>query len=235
MADAGTTAAKCTKCTKSELDPGVNLKHCAKCHTTPYCSRECQKADWKGHKKICASNAASTTLGAGGSRPKGLTVNIDNPFHRLHAKTRMHDRPEQDVFKLLIDTYRFRVEDNYNLEGDAAEDSIHGGAADGRHGLRQFLRLAESRHGLLPAWWSEEKAVQCEALGLEDGWSSLAKALVKSDIIKHYANPVMPMQLRLFGEQVYGRGPGGQAGATVIQMQMMAERGEGHSSVIGLH
>lgn len=29
------------------------LKQCAKCNATPYCSRDCQKADWKTHKKIC--------------------------------------------------------------------------------------------------------------------------------------------------------------------------------------
>jgi splicing suppressor protein 51 len=53
----------------------------------------------------------------------------------------------------------------------------------------------------------------------------LACAVEKSDIVEKYGNPLMPMQLRMFAEQVYGRGPGGQSGAGMIQMQMMAENG----------
>jgi mitochondrial splicing suppressor protein 51 len=60
---------------------------------------------------------------------------------------------------------------------------------------------------------------------MNDGWSSLASAIENSDIIEHYGNPNMPMQLRILGEQVYGRGPGGQSGASMLQVQMMAERG----------
>lgn len=169
-----------------------------------------------------------------GQRPKGLSVAIDKPFHRLDAQTWLHDRPEQDVFTLLIDTYRFRMEDNYNLEGDGDVDSIYGGARDGREGFRRFLRLAEGKRGLLPSWWSQEKAAECEALGMNDGWSSLASAIEKSDVIEHYGNPNMPMQLRMFGEQVYGRGPGGQSGAAMRQIQMMAENGEIHTGQLDM-
>lgn len=34
---------------------------------------------------------------------------------------------------------------------------------------------------------------------MSDGWSSLASLIEKSDIIEHYGNPVMPMQLRTLG------------------------------------
>ncbi|KAL7903772.1 hypothetical protein GGI35DRAFT_465243 [Trichoderma velutinum] len=40
----------CNWCTKGP--PEVTLKRCAKCSATPYCSRECQKNDWKAHNKI---------------------------------------------------------------------------------------------------------------------------------------------------------------------------------------
>jgi len=232
------TTPKCANCAKTKSDSGLNLKSCAKCQTTKYCSRECQKADWKKHKKVCASNTASmhgasnipppgsTATGSSARPSKGLSVAINMPFHRLDAETWLHDIPEQDVYKLLIDTYRFRMEDNYNLEGDADTDGIYGGARDGRPGFRRFLRLAEGRRSLLPSWWSQEKAAECEAVGMGNGWSSLATAVKKGDLIEHYGNPNMPMQLRMFGEQVYGRGPGGQSGAFIRKIQMQTETGD---------
>ena len=248
MASANTSTAQCANCLKTKSDLGINLKNCAKCQTTNYCSRECQKADWKQHKKVCASNAASASSTSAGSRanhssststraeqpPKGLSVAVDKPFHRLDAQTWLHDRPQEDVYKLLIDTYRFRMEDDYNLEGDVDDDSIYGGAPDSREGFRRFLRLAESKPGLLPSWWSQVKAAQCEAVGMKGGWSSLSSAIEKSDVTEHYGNPNMPMQLRMFGEQVYGRGPGGQSGAAMRQIQMMAESGERHTSLLNM-
>lgn len=246
MADANATALKCANCAKTESDSGINLKRCAKCQTY-YCSRECQKADWKEHKKVCGINATPasasnsphtnsplSTSASAGQPLKGLSVTIDKPFHRLNAKTWLHDRPEQDVYKILIDTYRLRMEDNYNLEGISDADSIYGGARDGRQGFNRFLRLAESRRKLLPPWWSQEKAAECEAVGMNDGWSSLASKIKKSDIIEHYGNPNAPMQLRLFGEQVYGRGPGGQNGASIIKVQMMAESGDLHTTQLDM-
>ncbi len=244
MADANTAAPTCACCAKTGSNPDTNLKRCAKCQTTHYCSRECQKADWKAHKKVCARNAAAASAtndpptnspsSHAGSPPKGLSAAINKPFHRLEAQTWLHDRPEQDVYKLLIDTYRFRMEDDYNLEGSADADSIYGGARDSLQGFRRFLRLAQSRRGLLPQWWSPEKAAECEAAGMHgSGWSSLTSAIEKSDVIEHYGDSKFPMQLRMFGEQVYGRGPGGQEGASMrrLMMTMEAEGTEGmHTS-----
>ena len=42
------------------LDDGKKLKNCAKCKGIMYCSRECQKQDWKHHKKDCARLAAES-------------------------------------------------------------------------------------------------------------------------------------------------------------------------------
>jgi splicing suppressor protein 51 len=121
------------------------------------------------------------------------------------------------------------MEDNFNLEGDHNKESIYGGAADGRIGFVRFLGLAESKTGLLPPWWSADKGEECITLGLgiNAGWSSLTHKVAKSELIEHYGNPLMPMQLRLFGEQVYGRGPGGQSGEMIIMMQMQAEEDRG--------
>ncbi|KAJ7656734.1 hypothetical protein DFH06DRAFT_1198391 [Mycena polygramma] len=39
-----------------------NLRRCAACGYTRYCSRECQKAHWKTHKPDCAENVQATTI-----------------------------------------------------------------------------------------------------------------------------------------------------------------------------
>jgi len=43
---------QCAKCGKEQYLVG-RLKKCTVCQKTYYCSRECQKSDWKRHKKIC--------------------------------------------------------------------------------------------------------------------------------------------------------------------------------------
>lgn len=40
----------CTNCRKTD---GISVKKCSACGGAYYCSQECQKADWKRHKKDC--------------------------------------------------------------------------------------------------------------------------------------------------------------------------------------
>ncbi|KAF1915380.1 hypothetical protein BDU57DRAFT_433192, partial [Ampelomyces quisqualis] len=62
-----------------------SCKQCLKCHSATYCSRECQKAHFKAHKKVCAALAQqyvqanepkmasrSSGGGKGGARERGL-------------------------------------------------------------------------------------------------------------------------------------------------------------------
>jgi len=44
---------KCNACGKVEEKMG-QWKKCAKCGVVRYCSRECQRKDWKSHRKPCA-------------------------------------------------------------------------------------------------------------------------------------------------------------------------------------
>ena len=45
---------KCSKCW-SLPGPGSKLKYCGRCKARPYCSRECAKADWSLHTRMCDS------------------------------------------------------------------------------------------------------------------------------------------------------------------------------------
>ncbi len=94
----------CTTCKKASSE----LKRCAKCSTTLYCSRDCQKADWKTHKKVCGKQAQEREAAGGGpsaatmlSPPNGLEKPITKPFTRLDNNTYLHDRPEEDVYRYV--------------------------------------------------------------------------------------------------------------------------------------
>jgi len=43
----------CANCGKKEGEGGIKLKRCMACKYTNYCGAECQKANWKKHKKSC--------------------------------------------------------------------------------------------------------------------------------------------------------------------------------------
>jgi len=163
------TIAACEFCKKPASE--AKLKHYAKCSVTQYCSRECQKSDWKTHKKICGKQEIPATkaqlpdresdweeVTAASADTRALDGSIAKPFTRINNGTWLHNRPEKDVYKLLIDTYRMKMEDQYKFEGDADVDSIYGGASDGKSGFERFLKLVEapSKRHLLPSWWSPE-------------------------------------------------------------------------------
>ncbi|ODA78632.1 hypothetical protein RJ55_06014 [Drechmeria coniospora] len=203
------TLPACASCDKAP--PEVRLKRCAKCFSTVYCSRVCQKADWKVHKKSCSKLASITAIRAVNLSPRqGLEQGIPFPYAALDSRTWLHNRPKMDVYRLLIDAYRLRIEDMRNLGGKADADSIYGGAADGLQGFRRFLGRVQCRADLLPRWWNESKKRDCEALGLTSAqWYHLDKAVTEDDMVQRYGEYQFPIQLRLFAESVYGRAPNG--------------------------
>ncbi|KAL7946592.1 hypothetical protein V8C42DRAFT_321153 [Trichoderma barbatum] len=158
-----------------------------------------------------SSNASAKPAGSENVRlspTKGLEQPIAMPFHRLNEGTWLHNRPEADVYKLLVDAYRLRVEDTYVFKGELMEDSIHAGRKSGIHGFRKFLKCAATVPGLLPPWWNKEKRKACEKLGMDESqWANLRFATQKSDIMEHYGDRLFPMQLRMLAEAVYGIHP----------------------------
>lgn len=43
----------CRACGKVKTNKGGTLLSCARCHKAKYCSTDCQRADWKSHKRHC--------------------------------------------------------------------------------------------------------------------------------------------------------------------------------------
>ena len=117
----------------------------------------------------------------------------------------LHQLPEKEAYTHLIDAYRLRIEDDYVFTGEVGYDSLYGGGHPIKD-FRRFLNKAEKRSGVLPSWWSATKRRECEKVAVDKkGWSCLAFAVEKSDIQEHYKDPMMPMQLRMLAEKVYGK------------------------------
>ena len=191
----------CAKCNRTQAD--VSLKCCAKCQNQWYCSRDCQKVDWKCHKAFCGSSQQSNAR----NKPQA-TTNFDampkvagDFFKNICQDNYLHQFSEKDTFRQLIDCYRMRVEDDYKFSGDTR--GLYNGD-DPLPDFQEFLNLAEARNGILPSWWSDAKRKACEkrAVGTAE-WSDLNAAVEKQDVIEHYGDPTMPMKLRLLAEKIY--------------------------------
>ncbi|KAH6642478.1 hypothetical protein C7974DRAFT_103042 [Boeremia exigua] len=222
MANATKTCAHCAKTAEAAGLP--NLQACARCKTTVYCDRTCQKADYKAHKPACAAPRAShSTTSSAPLRP--LEHHVPDPFTRLEHGTFLHARPEPDTFALLIDAFRMRQADDFAYETKTTPGSVYTGAATSAAAFRQFLARAASRKGLLPPWWSKEKEEACVVFGGGGAWSNLSKKATKQGVVRHYGDEKAPMQLRLLAEAVYGVGTMGQSGAAMRRMMMQMESG----------
>lgn len=153
--------------------------------------------------------------------PKGLSAGVEKPFQRMEENAWLHGRAKGDVYQLLIDTYRLRVIQDQQGEGQTAEPVY---PDDPISGFKVFLEKVEAKRELLPEWWTADNVEECVQMGEGDGWSSLAKSIRKNDVIEHYGDELFGIQLRYFGEQVYGEGPAGVPEVWMLPaMKMMEE------------
>lgn len=230
----------CATCQKT-----TDLQRCTKCKSIKYCSKDCQKKGWKGHKKICpllaqmkantqdahpdpsGSAGLGSSAATGTAKLKNLETHIEKPFAKLDNGTWLHGRSEKDTFQLLIDSFRLREDDEYTFKGDASMDSVYDGSADSTVPFKSFLNEVEEKEGYLPDWWNEAKRKECVKFGMrKNQWASLRQAVTKSGIIEYYGSPTMPMQLRMFAEEVLGSSISNIGGAKAMrQFQMMQESG----------
>ncbi|KAL6301522.1 hypothetical protein BKA93DRAFT_919748 [Sparassis latifolia] len=69
---------KCSTCYISATEKP--LQKCARCKAAKYCSKECQKADWKNHKVNCMNNATlAEALKEHDSTPLGQLARLSIP------------------------------------------------------------------------------------------------------------------------------------------------------------
>ncbi|KAF2703283.1 hypothetical protein K504DRAFT_463662 [Pleomassaria siparia CBS 279.74] len=215
----------CAHCKTTAEARGLGcLQACARCKTALYCGRDCQKADYKSHKKVCPkpvehSNSYSAP------RLHHLERHVPDPFTRLDEGTYLHHRPEIDTFKLLIDSFRIRQADDFVYENKTTPPSIYTGALSSTEPFRHYLDRATACKSLLPPWWTPEKMEECVIFGESGAWSDIRKKVTKHEIIQHYGCEKMPLQLRLLAEAIYGVGTMGQNGSQMRKMMRQMEGG----------
>lgn len=167
---------KCNRCRKP-IGEGKDLRMCQTCLDAAYCSRGCERADAKAHKKSCtppgniSSSSTEDTADPfmprdsssdhefGPSPPKGLDAPFNNPFRHLNAGTYLHRRTRADVARILIDAFRLRQDDLITAERRLAHDSLYAGRPTALPGFRRFLLLAESTSALSPGPHSRPRAI----------------------------------------------------------------------------
>lgn len=209
------------KCTKCDTEITTLVKPCERCRITFYCSRDCKKADWKAHKKFCSKRAKSNNVPLL-SPPQGLSRPIPLPVHRLSLKIWLHDRPEGDVYRILIDAYRLGVSDT-DKRLDPSERDDMGIFIGGMAGFLLFLDAVASRQELLPPWWSIEKKRACLDFGADNSHGcDLSVSITKNDLLDYYGSLFFLVELRIFMQQVTGRGPIGLD--TTAMMMAFLER-----------
>lgn len=155
----------CATCQKTEATNAKPLLRCSGCKSITYCNKDCQKADWKNHKKDCSfqpkpkPKPPPSPFGSAAGIKSLLCIN----FTTKHA---LEQKPNDiEVYKVLVDSFRMRVEDEYSFPGDVMEDSAYGDG-DPAKGFRRYLLQAEKKKDVLPGWWSAEKREACVRFGL---------------------------------------------------------------------
>jgi splicing suppressor protein 51 len=202
------------------------LKQCDGCQTV-YCSYECYEANKAEYPRLDDINPPPPPDPwydpATYEATQGLHAAPGQPFTRLKHGTYLHNRPRLDVFRLLLDCYRLRLDDDIKIWGTAMP-------ADAPHDFRRFLNLAAERPNLLPPWWDEMAQIECLTLSEPhesdppDAWDTLARRVSSKEINTHYGHAYMDVQLRLLGEVIYQRAPGNQKGKEILEMMVDQER-----------
>ncbi|MCJ1331862.1 hypothetical protein MMC10_008554 [Thelotrema lepadinum] len=178
---------KCAKCSKPQSQLAEQLKRCAECQTTRYCSRDCQRADWKAHKKCCGIEfdpegwqiQKMPARVAPGNAHLDLSVPVGG-----NAKDLLKLHGENDTYKLLIQSYRCMDEDDRVAAGrlDIDKANIRPQYITGHsfNGLKEFIAKAERNGNLLPTWWNAQKREQCEKVAREMyHWSDIETTVPK--------------------------------------------------------
>ena len=102
----------------------------------------------------------------------------------------------------------------------------HNGNEHSAKAFEDFLLMAWQSE-MFPEWINEKKLGDCIVFGMRSSmvnsdWGGLKAKTTPEDIAAWYGDESMPLQMRIFAEQVYGDDPSGQAKDMKLRAQFMA-------------
>jgi hypothetical protein len=94
---------KCLNCGKTAADVCKRLSKCSRCKLVSYCSKDCQSADWKGHRafcKIAASKEPALSPEATVEQETPKPVEAKTPISEVNGNARAAARMEDELRSL---------------------------------------------------------------------------------------------------------------------------------------
>jgi len=99
---------KCEMCPKTARDVGKRLMRCTNCYGANYCSKDCQKNHWPGHKKTCVKRPAPVddSVAIHMPSPTAATVSTTTTTTTLATPTATTKPPvdESEPVRKLLDS-----------------------------------------------------------------------------------------------------------------------------------
>jgi hypothetical protein len=115
---------------------------------------------------------------------KLLGQHVPDPFTRLDDGKYLHDRLEEDVYRLLVDAFRMRSEDDMKLENKPKPNSIYTGNPSGIEPCKEFLDQAATRRDMLLLRWDVGYRAECEKFAESGEWNKLWNKVTKAQMVE---------------------------------------------------
>jgi hypothetical protein len=121
----------CRHCNKIEAPGGAKLMKCQRCKQSYYCSKDCQVADWKIHKKTCKEQSSKIESRSASKTSSSTMIafvksNYFDIVKEVYKKTQEYNVPKKELF-LDVDFFKdapaLRNEFKVRLTSDFLEGS----------------------------------------------------------------------------------------------------------------
>ena len=129
----------CAGCGKEEAAGLVVLKNCSGCHSVIYCSSDCQRAGWPGHKEDC--KLVQLSVGVGSAAPTSASSHSSSTARRYHSWDAFNACVQNHYEELQKVLLQARLDVNW-AEPSGGATALHVAASQGHDKCLEILRDA---------------------------------------------------------------------------------------------